>query len=93
MECTAYHGVGVRGPLQVAAALSVGIGADAQTVGGVELLREEGTAGLNHRGQLQQAGRRQQGLNGVLPQIQPPWDRHAGRRKEDGIFFTVSKIK
>lgn len=46
--CT-HHGVGVRSPLKVMAALSVGIGADAETVGGVELLHEEGTAGLSYR--------------------------------------------
>lgn len=53
--CT-HHGVGVSSPLQVMAALSISIGADAETVGGVELLHQEGTAGLNYRGQLQQAG-------------------------------------
>lgn len=71
-RCT-HHGVGVSGPLQVTAALSVGVGADTQTVGGVELLHEERTAGLNHRRQLQQAGGRQQRLDGVLPQLETPW--------------------
>lgn len=51
-----HHGVRVSGPLQVMAALGVGVGADAQAVGGMELLHEEGAAGLDHRGQLQQAG-------------------------------------
>ena len=47
-SCT-HHGVGMSSPLQVIAALGVGVGADTQTVGGVELLHEERTAGLNHR--------------------------------------------
>lgn len=46
--CT-HHGVGVSSPMQVMAALSISIGADAETVGGVELLHEEGTASLNYR--------------------------------------------
>lgn len=46
--CT-HHGVGVSSPMQVMAALSISIGADAETVGWVELLHEEGTASLNYR--------------------------------------------
>lgn len=63
----------MSGPVQVVTSLSICIRSDAQTVGGVELLHEEGAAGLNHRGQLQQTGRRQQRLDGVLPQIQTTW--------------------
>lgn len=72
LRCT-HHGVGVSGRLQVMAALSVSVGADAQTVGGVELLHEEGTAGLNHRRQLQQTRGWQKRLNGVLPQLETAW--------------------
>jgi len=78
-----HHGVRVSGPLQVIAALSVGVGADAQTVGGVELLHEERTASLDHCRQLQQAGGRQQRLNGVLPQIEPAWRTKKGRWMKD----------
>ena len=53
--CT-HHGVGVGSPVQVVAALSISVGTNAETVRWVELLHEEGTAGLNHRRQLQQAG-------------------------------------
>lgn len=62
-----HHGVGICSMLQLGAALGVSIGADAQAVGGVQLLGEEGAAGLDHRGQLEQTGGRQQRLNGVLP--------------------------
>lgn len=50
-RCT-HHSVGVSSPLQVIAALSVSVGADTQTIGGVELLHQERAAGLNHRRQL-----------------------------------------
>lgn len=68
----AHHGVGVRGPLQVAAALRVGVGADAEAIGGVELLQEEGATSLNRRRQLEKTRGGQQRLNGVLPQLQTP---------------------
>lgn len=46
--CT-HHGVGVSGSLQVMAALGVGVGTDAETIRGVELLDKEGAASLDHR--------------------------------------------
>lgn len=70
-------------------ALSICIGADAQTVGGVELLHEEGAAGLNHSRQLQKTRGRQQGLNGVLPQLETAWTQKEGieerQRKNWGL--------
>lgn len=51
-----HHGVGVGGPLQVVAALGVGVRSDAQAVGRVELLHQEGAARLDHGGQLEEAG-------------------------------------
>lgn len=65
-----HHGVGVGSPLQVVATLGVGVRSDAQAVGRVELLHEEGAACLDHRGQLEEAGGREQRLDGVLPQLQ-----------------------
>lgn len=58
------------GPLQVVATLGVGVRSDAQAVGGVELLHQEGAARLDHGGQLEQAGGGEQRLDGVLPQLQ-----------------------
>lgn len=83
----AHHGVGVSDPLQVVAALGVGIGADAQTVGGMELLHEERAAGLDHSRELHQTGGGQQRLDGVLPQLQTAW---GGDREGTG---TMSKRK
>lgn len=45
-----YHEICVGDFVQVGASLSVGELADADTVGGVELLHEEATAGLHHLG-------------------------------------------
>lgn len=87
-NCT-HHGVGMSSPLQVMAALGVGVGADTQTVGGVELLHEERTAGLNHRWQLEQAGGRQQRLNGVLPQLETTWREE---EEKEWQYLKVSKI-
>lgn len=65
-----HHGVGVGSPLQVVATLGVGVRSDAKAVGRVELLHQEGAARLDHGGQLEQAGGREQRLDGVLPQLQ-----------------------
>lgn len=67
-----YHGVVVGHFVQVLAALGVGERADPQAVGRVQLLHQVATAGLNHGRELQQTRRRQQGLDRVLPQLQPP---------------------
>lgn len=88
-RCT-HHGVGVSSPLQVVAALSVGVGADTQTIGGVELLHQEWTTGLNHRWQLEQAGGWQQRLDGVLPQLKTAWNTKRGDG-EEGMAILINK--
>lgn len=83
-----HHGVGVGGPLQVVAALGVGVRSDAQAVGRVELLHQEGAARLDHRGQLEEAGGREQRLDGVLPQLQAAC---GGQGKGSGGFGRLSR--
>lgn len=84
-----HHGVGVGGPLQVVAALGVGVRSDAQAVGRVELLHQEGAARLDHGGQLEEAGGREQRLDGVLPQLQAACGGQGKRSGGRGGMSTV----
>ncbi len=80
----AYQDKAMCDALQVVTSLRVGELADADAVGGVELLDEELAAGLLHLVQLQQAGRRQHRLYRVLAQS------HASYTNIHKVFDVIS---
>lgn len=67
---TAYHGIAMGCIQEVRASLRIGKGADPKAVGRMELLHEEVAAHLNDLGELKQACRSQQALNGLLFELQ-----------------------
>ena len=81
-----HHDIVVGDLEEVGAALRVGKLTDAEAIGGVQLLHEEGTAGLHHLRQLDQARRRQQALHCVLLQL------NATYINKHGIVSTVLNV-
>ena len=85
-ERGSHRGVAVGHVQQIQAALGVGEGADAQAVGRVQLLHQEAAAHLDDLRELQQAGGRQQALDGLLLQLQHTWTQvREGHRRSQKV--------